>query len=151
MNEQPWRFIVADKHADPQAHARMAALLTEGNAVWAKDAPLLILAVASLTLARNGKPNGKALYDLGQAVAHLSIQATALGLVVHQMGGFFKDQAGPALDIPDGHEPGVVLAIGYQGDVSSLPDPLREREAAPRSRKPLADLAFAGRWGESVA
>ena len=126
----------------------MAALLTESNAIWAKDAPLLILAAASLTLARNGKPNGKALYDLGQSVAHLSIQATALGLVVHQMGGFFKDQAGPTLGIPEEFEPGVVMAIGYQGDANALPDPLRERETAPRSRKPLAELAFAGKWGE---
>ncbi len=147
MNEQPWRFIVADKATDPAAHARMVDLLMEGNAVWAKDAPLLIMAVTSTHLSRNGKPNGKALYDLGQAVAHLSVQATDLGLVVHQMGGFFKDQAAPALNIPEGFEPGVVLAIGYQGDAATLPPPLQEREVAPRSRKPLTEIAFSGKWG----
>ena len=150
MNEQPWRFIVVDKAADPQAHARLVGVLMEGNQAWAKDAPVLILAVAAMRLTRNGNPNGKALYDLGQAVAHMTVEATAHGLVMRQMGGFHKDQAAEAFGIPEGYEPVVTLAMGYPGHPDALPEPLRQRQSSPRSRKPLADLVFAGKWGEST-
>jgi hypothetical protein len=42
-----------------------------------------------------------------------------------------------------------MIALGYLGDPDALPEKLRERERAPRSRKPLSDFVFTGRWGES--
>ncbi|GAC1638763.1 MAG: hypothetical protein NVS4B8_04970 [Herpetosiphon sp.] len=121
--------------------------LMEGNIVWAQRAPLLLIAVAQ-TVREGGKPNPGALYDLGQAVAHLSIQATALGLVVHQMGGFFTDKVIAAFNIPDGYVPVTISAIGRQGDPDALPAPLRDRELAPRTRKPLDSFVFSSKWGE---
>jgi hypothetical protein len=43
------------------------------------------------------------------------------------------------------------LVIGYPGDPQSLPDNLRERELAPRSRKPLEDFVMSGQWGNPAS
>jgi hypothetical protein len=89
-------------------------------------------------------PEGKALshsvYDLGQAVAHLSVQATAENIVVHQMGGFDADALGTALGLGSTHRVITVMTLGTQGDPADLPENLQEREAAPRVRKPLGDV-----------
>jgi nitroreductase len=81
-------------------------------------------------------------------VALLSVQATALGLAVHQMGGFEADKARQLLSIPQGFEPVVVFAVGYPGQPSTLPDDLRKREQAPRSRKLLQDFVYTEEWGQ---
>ena len=83
---------------------------------------------------RNDKPNGSAKYDLGAANALLSVQATHLGLNVHQMGGFDRQIAIDNLNIPDTHEPVVMIAVGYPGDPEILPENLKLRELAPRER-----------------
>lgn len=147
-NEQPWSFIVVQRE-DQEAFARAVGTLNEGNVVWAQHAPLLIFAVARLTRERDGQPNTVALYDLGQSVAHLSVQAASLGLWVHQMGGFSADQAREVFGIPENYAPIVAIAVGELGDPESLPDNLREREKAPRTRKPLSSFVFGGHWGEA--
>src|SRR5881394_2967613 len=87
FNEQPWSFIVATRDK-PQEYAKLLACLVEKNQSWARSAPVLMIGATSLLWARNGKPNRHAFYDLGQAVAHLTVQATAQGLYLHQMAGF---------------------------------------------------------------
>lgn len=144
-NEQPWHFIVVTKDR-PQEFAALWDCLNPSNQVWAKQAPVLMLSVARLAF-DDGKANRHALHDVGQAAANLAIQATALGLVVHQMAGFSVEKARQAFGIPDGFEPVAAIAVGYQGDAKELPDRLRERELAPRSREPLAAMASSGRWG----
>ena len=86
-NEQPWRFVVATRQ-DTDAFESMLQTLVERNREWAQHAPVLVLSVAKLEFTHNGKPNRHAFYDVGQAAAYLTIQATALGLYVHQMAGF---------------------------------------------------------------
>ncbi|MGH7236266.1 MAG: nitroreductase family protein, partial [Nitrospiraceae bacterium] len=87
FNEQPWSFIVATK--DDQANFdRLLRCLLEGNRAWARHAPVLRLSVAKLRFEEDGEPNRHAFHDVGLAVENLVIQATALGLVVHQMAGF---------------------------------------------------------------
>jgi hypothetical protein len=49
--------------------------------------------------------------------------------------------------VPEEVEPLTALAIGVAGDAASLPEPLKQRELAPRSRKPLSQLVFAERYG----
>lgn len=148
-NEQPWSFIVAT-HDDGEAYERLLSCLVEGNRVWAKNAPALVLSVAKLSFARNNHPNRHALYDVGQAVANLSIQATALGLVVHQMAGYDAECARREFSIPEGYEPAAFIAIGYQGEAESLPESLRARETAPRTRRPLEQFVFTNAWGETA-
>jgi len=145
-NEQPWSFLVATMD-NQQEHAGMLGCLVEGNQTWAKQAPVLMVSVAT-KLDRDHAPNRHAWYDVGQAVAALSVQATALGLFVHQMAGILPDKIRERYRIPDSHEPVTALALGYPGNPDQLPDKLRQREVAARTRKPIAEFVFGGRWGE---
>jgi nitroreductase len=144
-NEQPWRFIVATKR-DSRIHSALVESLMEGNRLWAKRAPILVLALAQSTYTKTGRPYQHSWYDLGQSVALLSVQATALGLAVHQMGGFDGDKARQLLSIPEGFSPVIVFAIGYADRPEILPDDLKKREQAPRSRKLLQDFVFTEEW-----
>jgi nitroreductase len=146
-NEQPWSFLVATKE-DEATHEKLLSTLVPANQVWAKNAPVLGIAVARLSFARNGSPNRNALYDTGAAMAHLSMEATSHGLAVHQMGGFDPRKAIELFSIPEGQEPIAAFAIGHAGDADSLPENLRERELAPRTRKPLTEFVMSGSWGK---
>jgi nitroreductase len=146
-NEQPWRFIVATKD-DSQVFSALVESLMEGNRRWAERAPMLVLALAQSTYSKTGTSYQHSWYDLGQSVAHLSVEATAVGLAVHQMGGFDADKARQLLSIPEGFQPVIVFAVGYPSHPSTLPDDLRKREQAPRSRKLLQDLVYTEEWGK---
>jgi len=145
FNGQPWSYLIASKD-QPEEFDRLASCLVDGNA-WAKRAPLLLLAVAATHFAHNGKPNRHAFHDVGLANENLVLQAGAMGLVAHQMAGFLPDRAREVYEIPEGQEPLTMIAVGYPGEVDDLPEPLRARETTPRSRKPLAEMAFSGKWG----
>ncbi|HEY2547103.1 MAG TPA: nitroreductase family protein [Candidatus Acidoferrum sp.] len=147
-NEQPWAYLVAPKD-DSESFAKTLSVLVEFNAGWAKNAAVLSLAVSSLKFQRSGTPNRNAFYDTGAATALLSVEATARGLVVHQMAGFDPAKAKQVFEIPEDWEPIAALAIGYPGDPDSLPEKLREREIAPRTRKPLSEFVMSGRWGHT--
>lgn len=146
-NGQPWSFFVATRQGDPATYDRMVTLLNPGNASWAANAPVLILAVAQTT--RNGAPHRIALFDLGLAVQNLTLEATAQGLFVRPMGGFDKARAQVEFALPDTHEPVVMLAAGYLGSPEQLDETNRERERSPRQRKPLREFVFGPAWGES--
>jgi nitroreductase len=147
-NEQPWRYIVATQ-ADATEFERLLSCLVEANQVWAKAAPVLALGCASLNFSLNNKPNAAAIYDLGLASGSLTVEATARGLCVHQMIGILPDKAREMYHIPDGFQAVTGLAIGYAAEPGSLPERLRDRDLAPRSRKPLAEFIFGGEWGAS--
>jgi nitroreductase len=146
-NEQPWSYLVATKD-DPQVFAAMLSCLVEGNQVWAKAAPVLAVGCTSLNFTRNGQPNAAAVHDLGLASENLCLEATARGLVVHQMIGIVPARVRAVFQVPEGVQPLTGLAIGYAGDPASLPENMRARDAARRQRKPLAAFVFGGKWGE---
>jgi nitroreductase len=148
FNEQPWVFLVATKD-DPENFARLLGCLVEGNRVWAQHAPVLMLSVAKLSFDMSGKPNRHALHDVGAASADLTLQATALGLFVHQMAGFDSEKARREFSIPEGYEPGAAIALGYLGDDAGLPEKLRARNKSARKRKPLSEFVFTGGWGNT--
>ncbi|HEY4652699.1 MAG TPA: nitroreductase family protein [Pontibacter sp.] len=144
MNEQPWRFMYATKD-NPEAYEKLLSTLADANKVWAQHAPVLILSVAKVNYSM-GSPNAFAWHDTGMATAKLALQATELGLHLHIMGGYSTDKAREVLGIPEGYEPVSMIALGYQGDADQLPEPLKARELAPRSRKPLQEIVFNGTW-----
>jgi len=148
-NEQPWAYIVATKD-DAENFEKSLGALVEFNANWARKAPVLVIAVAELSFAKNNAPNRNAQYDVGAASLQLSIEATARGLVVHQMAGFDPETAKEAYDIAQGWEPIAAMAIGYPGDAASLPEPLQSREKAPRSRKRIREFVMSGQWGHTA-
>ena len=140
MNEQPWRYIYAH-HSDAEAFQKMVDCLLPGNQPWAKNAAVLILALTK-THYDNGAPNGAALHDLGMANANLILEATALGLHGHFMGGFDRAKATEAFQLPETLQPTVMIALGYLGEADLLEEPFLSREKAARQRKPLAEFAF---------
>jgi nitroreductase len=146
-NEQPWAYLVATKD-NAEDFAKTLSVLVEFNADWAKNAPVLLLAVSRLKFP-NGNPNRNAFYDTGAATMLLSIEATARGLAVHQMAGFDPAKAKQVFEIPADCEPIAAIAIGYPGDPNSLSQKLQDRENAPRTRKPLTEFVMSGRWGHT--
>lgn len=140
-NEQPWRFLVG--HHNSLTYKRIYDSLVPFNQAWAGRAPVLILGVAKTIFSHNKTPNRYALYDLGAASSYMTLQAAALGLSTHQMAGFDSDVARKALEIPDDFLIGAVIALGYQGEPSALPnEKLIAQEVTPRQRKPLSDFVF---------
>lgn len=149
FNEQPWRYFVATKE-DRAGYDKLLGCLVEKNRLWASSAPVLLLSVASLNFAHNNKANRHAFHDVGAASASLVLEATALGLYVHQMAGFDVAKARTEFAVPDGFEPVAAIALGYLGDPAQLPDDLRQREVTPNGRRPLAEFVFAGTWGQKA-
>jgi nitroreductase len=148
FNEQPWSFLVATRDS-ANGYGRLLECLVETNIRWARTAPVLMLSVAKRTFDANGKPNRYAFHDVGLSMANLIVQASALGLYAHPMAGFHIAKAVSAFHIPETHEPVAALALGYLGDPDQLPEDLRERERAPRERRPLEDFVFSGAWKEA--
>jgi nitroreductase len=146
-NAQPWFYIVATKD-DPATYDKILQSFVEFNQSWAKGAPVLAISVARLKFEHNGEINRHAFHDIGQASATLALQATALGLQVHQMAGILPDKARELFNIPEGYEAVAGIALGYAGDPQSLPDHLQKPEQAPRERKPVSSFVFGGEWGK---
>lgn len=143
-NEQPWRYVVGTRGTE--THRKIYESLVGFNQQWAGKAPVLMLSLAKAIFGHHDTPNRHAMHDLGAATAYLVLQATALGLATHQMGGFDREKARTLLGIPEGFELGAAIALGYQADPETLGnEELIKREIAPRERKPLHDFVY-GEW-----
>ncbi|MEO8028699.1 MAG: nitroreductase family protein [Bryobacteraceae bacterium] len=142
-NEQPWRFIVARRN-DKEMFAKLLSVLVERNQLWARNAPVLMLTLASTKFARNGAPNAWAKHDAGLALGNLMAQATSMDIATHGMAGFDADKARAVFAIPEDLTPVAALAVGYAGKTSSLDPSFVEAELSSRTRKPLDELIFAG-------
>jgi hypothetical protein len=91
FNEQPWSFIVAT-HDSKADFERVLSCLLPADIEWSQNAPVLILSIAKLQFTRDRKPNRHAFHDVGLAVGTLMLQATSLGLSLHQMAGFHLER-----------------------------------------------------------
>lgn len=140
-NSQPWRFVVALRGS--AAHAALVPHLSRGNSGWVPRASLVLVAGCEVV---DVKDPDTARYDLGQASAHVTLQARAMGLHTHQFGGFDKPAAAVALGVPDHVRLMAGIAVGVRGDPASAPEGDREREARARSRRPLEEVAYADGW-----
>ena len=149
FNDQPRFFLVFDGSSDAKALERARGCLTQGNA-WALKAPVLMLSVARDTFEQNGKPNRWAQHDTGLATENLLLEAVELGLATHPMAGYDADRARNEFGIPEGFTPIAMIAIGYpyRDSLDALDQKARTKELAPRERKPMGKMAFAGNWGE---
>ena len=150
-NEQPWSFIIAERSDEDQFSA-MLNCLVEANQHWAANAGVLMVTVAQESFSKNNKPNRVCDHDIGLAVGNLTVQATSLGLAVHQMAGINLSKTRQVYSIPDSHHPLTAIALGYAGDAQSANDEqMVERDAAPRNRKPLSEFVFQGSWNNSFS
>ena len=139
-NEQPWRFLVGRK--GDATYRKIFDALVPGNQGWANSAPVLFASFGKKSFSHNGEPNGYGLHDTGAATANLALQATALGLHVHGMGGFDHAKLRDAFQVPEDFEAGACWALGYLGDPENVPQHFRELETALRKRKPLSEIVF---------
>lgn len=146
-NEQPWSYVVATR-GERQAFERLLSCLVQANQEWARHASVLALGITRERFTRNDEPNAAAVHDLGLAAGNLLVEATARGLVVHQMIGIDPERARELYRIPDHSRAVTGLAIGYVGSGAALPEKLRERDRAPRTRKPLSEFVFSERFGD---
>lgn len=150
FGEQPWRYLICDRARDPGAWDKAFSCLTPGNQSWAADAPILIATCCDTVFSHNGQPNAHAEYDAGAASLSLCLQATALGLMAHQMAGFSRDRMRELFAIPARVTPVAMMTLGYQLAPERIPERLREKELAPRARGPLEERFFLGEWGRGI-
>ena len=150
FGDEPWRFIVWDKNADASAWQQAFECLVPGNQSWVKDAPVLMLVCAGTLFGHNQSPNRWGQYDTGAAAENLCLQASHMGLMVHQMGGFNADKTREQFAIPAQYTPMAMLCVGYAADIATVTGEALTREMAERKRKPLGELFFADSWGKSI-
>lgn len=143
MNAQPWAFVYALR--GEEGFSAIFDALVPGNHPWNEKAAGFIVGVAQVKNAE-GQPYIYGPYDLGQAMAQASLQASILGLAWHQMAGFDGAKLSASLGIPDGYQPYVVASFGWPGAADDLPEPYKSRETAPRTRKPFPEIARHGKW-----
>lgn len=134
-NEQPWVFIFCDRIVDPESYEKAFSTVVPFNQNWAQDAQVLIIVLYSKNFIKNGKENRWAGYDTGAAVQSLSLQATYLGLITHQIGGFDPVQIRELFEIDEGMEPISIIALGYPSEHEVRPE---------RKRKPLSSNFYKG-------
>lgn len=144
-NQQPWRFVVA---RTPEQRELFKRFIRLNNRLWTDHAPVLLL-LASATRRADGLPNGAHAFDTGAAWASLALQATLLGLSTRAVGGFDRDEARIALNVPDDIELHAVVALGYRGDAEQLAPDFIDKEK-PNARKPLAESIVDGAWPSSA-
>jgi nitroreductase len=140
-NSQPWAFLVGRR--GDAAHEGFVELLAPSVRRWAPAASALVFTLNQVASGPEEDALGYsdyAQYDLGQAVAHLSVQAAALGLGVHQFAAFDHDGLTSAAGVPHHWRVTTGLAVGLAV----------ESDLAPRSRRRLDELAFGARFGEPL-
>lgn len=145
-NEQPWRFIPARKE-ETENFQRILSCINESNRIWAQHGAILIIVLARKTFTTHPVLNTHAQHDVGLAIGNLALQATALGIYLHQLGGIDYNKVREAFEIPAEYEVISIIVGGYPGEHESLPENLREREKMPRMRKSLSELVYEGKFG----
>lgn len=147
-NAQPWAFMVGRR--GDATHRLLMAALSRGNSGWVPSASVVLVSLARTT--PDGKPMfaDYARYDIGQAVAHLCVQAASMRLGVHQFAGFDHDALAAAYAVPPEWTIVSGIAIGRPwptAERSGVDVSTAERELRVRKRKPISELAFSTRFG----
>lgn len=150
FNDQPWRYLVFDKNHNESDYQKGFECLGEWNQKWAKNAPILLAVLSYDKFKKNQNPNRWSQYDTGAATENLVLQATSMGLVVHQMGGFDAEKVLVDFNIPEDYTAIAMIAIGYQAEAETLPEDYREMETKERERENLGQNFFDGAWGKGI-
>jgi nitroreductase len=140
-NNQPWRFIYAKRNTS--YWNKLFNLLVEPNKIWAKNAALLVVVIASKNFEYNGKYSITHQFDSGAAWENLALEASTRGLVSHGMQGFDYDKARIDLEIPQDFDVMAMIAIGKKGPKENIPIELQNKEF-PNDRKPLKEIVMEG-------
>ena len=149
--DEPWRYLIWDKGRDPAGWQKAFDCLSESNNKWVKNVTLLMLSCAGSTFEATGKPNRWTQHDTGAASVSMALQAVAMGLIIHQMGGWDVEKARAAFAIPPEYTPMAMIAVGYQTGPEILDEETKAKELRPRARKLIAERFFEGGWGKGYA
>ncbi len=141
-NEQEWSYYYAHRTSAPEAHALLCGCLTPGNQLWAPFAPVIMVSVGRHNFHYNDKPNRHWMHDVGAASVSLALQATSMGLQLHQMAGFDVSRCAGVLGLGPDEEPVAMMVLGYPDSADKLPPALKERELAPRVRREVSEFAY---------
>lgn len=150
-NLQPWRFLVCERGST--AHQSLVPHLSRGNSGWVPRASVVFLNATQVADAPDKADDEKPvdatidIYCAGQAAAHLSLQAQAMGLWAHQFKGFDKDPVAAAFGVPPHWRIVAGIAVGVRGNPAEVPERDQEREQRVRRRKPLTEIAYGDAWG----
>ncbi len=154
-NLQPWAMVVARRGGI--AHQALVPRLSRGNSTWVPRASVVLITAARVApdpgddVDDGGfKGESTACYDLGQAAAHLTLQAVAMGLQAHQFAGFDKEAVAQDLGVPPWFRVITGIAVGVSGDPAEVSERDREREQRPRVRRSLTERVYVDRWGEGA-
>ena len=140
-NSQPWAFIAARR--GDETHRRLVRHLAGSSAAWAPSASLLVANLAHRWVEDTDWEYSEfSAYDLGQAVAHMSLQATALGLAVRQFRAFDRDGVAAEFAVPAHWEVTTMAAIGRPAGAGSLPHGNVPIQPPSRERRPVSDLLW---------
>jgi len=146
FGDQPWRYIVWNRHQDEVSWQKALDCLVPGNQAWAKNSPVLILAASVQAFSHNDAANRWNGYDTGAASVSLCLQASTMGLISHQMGGFNADKLRVAFAIPADVNLWAMIAIGHPAALDTLNEQELERELKARERRPLSTQFYRGDW-----
>ncbi|MGW4894709.1 nitroreductase family protein [Kitasatospora sp. NPDC004240] len=131
-NSQPWGFFTT-RPGEPE-HESVVPHLAPSSARWATDAGLLVVTLTRRHVDDTLMTYSEfADYDLGQAVAHLTVQAQALGLAARQFRAFDLD--GLTRELRPGPGWAIVSMIAL-GRAAAEP-------AGHRTRRSVSDLRTA--------
>lgn len=147
-NTQPWAFVVA-RRGNP-AHDALVGTLSRGNSSWVPRASVVLITAARVgTDPDDGGPafSDYAEYDLGQAAAHLTLQAHAMGLFAHQFAGFDHERLTELLDVPRDFKVMTGIAVGAHGEPGTADERTAAREERGRVRRELPEFVHLGAWG----
>lgn len=133
-NSQQWAFVTA-RRGDP-VHRRVLPHLAGSSALWAGTASLLVLNVCHLRVDDSEIEYSEfSSYDLGQTVAHLTVQATAMGLSARQFRAFDRL----------GMEQEFTIGAGWQlATITAVGSPMSTPEPGARPRRPDDQLRWPG-------
>jgi len=148
--DQPWRYIIWNRFQDEASWQQVLDCLSPGNQDWAKNAPLLILAASVETFSHNDSNNRWVGYDTGAATISLCMQATAMGLMTHQMGGFDGDKIRQQFNLPESLNLWAMIAVGHPAPLDNLSEEQMERELKARERRPLSEQFFSQAWNNPI-
>jgi len=148
--DEPWRYLIFDRRRDPDGWQKAFDCLSENNRKWVKNVPVLLLSCGGSIFEHSGKPNRYGQHDTGAASTCLALQGAAMGLAVHQMGGYDAQKARAAFDIPEEYTPMAMIAVGYQASPDVLDDETKAKELKSRSRKALETHFFESAWGKGI-
>lgn len=149
-NSQPWGFLVGLRGDD--THRSMVEVLSTANQAWAPAASAIIFTLHQVATDEDHEIaySDYAMYDLGQAVAHITVQARSMGLQVRQFGGFDHRAATERFAVPPHWAVTTGIALGVPAGEESqdeLPGWLRARSRLPRSRLSLESFVQSGKFG----